>query len=151
LSKLNKFEISKVGKIKRIEIVESRSPLVKKILDMSISLCVGYALSIVLLIIWTFILVHTSINEELSGMSVYFISAISCFISGIIMAVKTRKMGLVNGIMIGFFHIILLYTSRIIYSFDVCITSTFFWVLLIDCLFGAIGGIVGINFFPTRN
>lgn len=85
--------------------VESKSSIVNVIKGIVTS----YIITFLLLFIFSILLTYTSISEDTIAPVILIITIISILVGSSIGSSKIRKNGIINGGMIGFFYIILLY------------------------------------------
>lgn len=108
---------------------------------------VGIALTatLLLLIIYAIILTCTNVSESTISPVIIIATGISILIGSIIANRKITKNGIINGGLIGFIYILIIYliSSLLNGNFSLNIQSI---IMIISAFFcGMIGGIIGIN------
>lgn len=101
--------------------------------------------SILFLLIFAMLLCYTEISENTIKPVVLIITGISILIGSVISTRKIRKNGLINGGVVGFTYVIILYiiSSLVLVGFSISFNSVI--MLLIATITGMLGGIIGIN------
>jgi len=102
-------------------------------------------ITLILLFIFATVLTYSNIQESTIPIVTIVITAISIFIGSSISTIKISKNGILNGGIIGFIYIFLLYiiSSIIQTGFSLNIYSIF--MIIAAILAGMIGGIIGVN------
>ena len=103
------------------------------------------SLSLILLLIFALLLTYTNISEDTMMPVVMTIVGISILIGSTICARKIKKNGIMNGGLVGFIYILLLYlvSSLCLVGFSITINS--FVMLIVGLITGMLGGIIGVN------
>jgi putative membrane protein (TIGR04086 family) len=105
----------------------------------------SYIITIPLFLIFAFILTYSDFPEKFISPIVIIVTIASILLAGAFSTRRMKSKGWLNGGVVGFIYIFLLYlfSSRVSknFSFDNHITSMF----IIGVLSGSIGGIIGIN------
>lgn len=106
---------------------------------------IAIIISVIFLLIFAMLLCYTEISENTIKPVVLIITGISILIGSVISARKIRKNGLINGGIVGFVYVIILYiiSSLTLVGFSININSAI--MLLIATITGMLGGIIGIN------
>ena len=117
----------------------------KRFLIILRSIAISYIISIVLIMIYAILLANTSIPESTIPISTFVISLISVFLGSSMSMIKIRENGLLNGAIVGFVYIILLYILSSIFSTGFGINGYSFAMIIFNVLIGMIGGIIGVN------
>lgn len=106
---------------------------------------IAFIFTLVLLFIFSIFLTYTNIQETTIAPVIIIITAISILAGASISSIKIKKNGILNGGMIGFFYIFVVYffSSLIQTGFNMNVYT----IVMIICsiLAGMIGGIVGVN------
>ena len=114
----------------------------KKILKGTI---IAILTTLILLIVFSFILTYTKLQEQTIPLVTIIITAISILIGGTISTYKIKKNGMLTGMIVGLIYIISIYliSSIITKNFSLNIYSI---IMIIASIFaGALGGIIGVN------
>ena len=101
--------------------------------------------TLVLLIVFSVILTYTNISENTIDPVIITITAISILIGSSIGNKKIKKNGLLNGIGVGGAYILTIYLISSTLNWNFSINFETFLIFLIGIVFGAIGGIIGVN------
>ena len=101
--------------------------------------------TVIMLIIFSIILTYTSINENVINPVIMIITAISVLMGSSIGNIKIRKNGLINGGMIGFIYILLIYLISSILNWRFSLNIQSLIMIAISIIFGILGGIIGVN------
>lgn len=105
----------------------------------------SYLITIPAFTIFALILANTNFPEKLMSPAVVIITVISVFTASYIVARSTKSKGMINGSIVGFLYMLLLYIlSSIVYK-NFKIDRYSITMVLIGVLTGAIGGILGTN------
>lgn len=117
----------------------------KQILLILKGVVIGYAITIVLTLIYAALLAYTDINESTIPTFMFVISIISVFIASSIIVIKTKEKGLKNGGLIGFTYILLIYILGSITGKGFEMTGYVIVTMIFNILLGMIGGVIGVN------
>lgn len=109
------------------------------------SIAISYVISMILMMIYAFLLAHTSISESTIPISTFVISLISVFIGSSLSMIKIRENGLMNGGIVGLIYILLLYILSSIFSTGFGLNGYAIAMIAFHVLIGMIGGIIGVN------
>ena len=101
--------------------------------------------TVIMLIIFSIILTYTSINENVINPVIMIITAISVLMGSSIGNIKIRKNGLINGGMIGFIYILLIYLISSILNWRFSLNIQSLIMIIVGIIFGILGGIIGVN------
>ena len=106
---------------------------------------VSVIITIFLLIVFALLLAYTGISENIITPIIICISGLSIIIGSIISCFRIRKQGLLNGAIVGFIYIFVIYFLSSIIQNDFGLN--FYSVLMIftSAFLGALGGIIGVN------
>lgn len=126
---INKLEFGKKEKISRI---------IKSILF-------SILLTLILLFVYATLLSYTNIPENTMGVAITSISSISILIFSIICMLKIKNNGIINGGIIGFTYMIIIYilSSLVQTGFNLNLYSIV--MIISGTLCGMLGGIIGVN------
>lgn len=106
---------------------------------------IAYIITFVLLFIFSVVLTYTNVGENTIAPVIIIMTIVSILIGSSIGSCKIKKNGIINGGVIGFIYIFILYfLSSIIqvgFSFNVYAIA----MIILSILAGMIGGIVGVN------
>lgn len=102
---------------------------------------ISFALTLILLLLFSIILTYTNINENTIAPVIIVITVVSILIGSSISTIKIRKNGIVNGGIIGLFYILSLYiiSSLVQTGFSLNVYSIVMIILSI------IAGMIGRN------
>ena len=117
----------------------------KRLLIILRSIAFSYIISIILLMIYAFLLANTNIPESTIPISTFVISLVSVFLGSSMSMIKIKENGLINGGIVGFIYIILLYILSSIFSTGFGLNGYSFAMIIFNVLIGMIGGIIGVN------
>lgn len=118
---------------------------IKRILIILRSIAISYAISILLIMIYAILLANTSIPESTIPISTFVISLVSVFLGSSMSMIKIRENGLVNGGIVGFIYIMILYILSSVFSTGFGLNGYSFAMIIFNVLIGMIGGIIGVN------
>lgn len=102
-------------------------------------------ISFILLLIFAMLLCYTNLSENTIKPVVLVITGTSILIGSMISTRKIRKNGLLNGSLVGFIYIIILYLVSSLFLAGFSLTFNSFIMLLVGIVTGIIGGIIGVN------
>ncbi len=102
-------------------------------------------ISFILLLIFAMLLCYTNLSENTIKPVVLVITGISILIGSMISTRKIRKNGLLNGSLVGFIYIVILYLVSSLFLAGFSLTFNSFIMLLVGIVTGIIGGIIGVN------
>ena len=106
---------------------------------------ISVGITIIGLIVFSILLTYTGIGESTIPTVTIIITGASILIGSTIAMTNLKKNGIVNGAIIGFIYIFVLYllSSIIEKNFSLNINSI---IMIISCVIaGALGGIIGVN------
>lgn len=101
--------------------------------------------SVLLLLIFAILLTYTGISETTIIPVILIITGISVLAGSMISTRKIRKNGLINGGLVGFIYIIVLYIVSSLWLVKFSITLNSIIMIIIAVITGMIGGIIGVN------
>lgn len=102
-------------------------------------------ITLILLFIFSIILTYTSIKESTMSPVVIVITAVSILIGSSISTLKIKKMGLVNGALVGLIYILTIYVISSITGLGFSLQLQTIIMMLAAIGAGMIGGIIGVN------
>lgn len=106
---------------------------------------ISYIITIVFIILFSFILVKTNIKEESINTVIIIISSVSILIGTSISTIKLKKHGIINGIIISSIYMIILYIFSSILNQNFLINMNTIFMFFIGIILGILGGIIGVN------
>ena len=108
---------------------------------------VGIALitTFILLIIFAAILTFTNVQESTITPVIIVITGISLLIGSTIGNRKIQKNGLLNGALVGFIYILILYLISSILNGNFALNIASIIMIAVSILFGILGGIIAVN------
>lgn len=106
---------------------------------------ISIILTLIALIIFSVILANTQISENTMKPVITVISAISILIGSIVSVSKIKKMGIVNGAIVGGIYIIIIYVLSSIISSNFSINLSSLILMVASIIAGILGGIIGVN------
>lgn len=107
---------------------------------------VSYIITIPVFMIFAFILANTEFPEKLISPAVLITTIISLLTAGISATKGTKSKGWLNGCIVGFVYMLILYFASSIAMDNFSIDRYIITMGLIGVITGAMGGIIGINF-----
>lgn len=109
------------------------------------NIAIAYSISLLLLMIYALLLTYTNLSESTIPIITFVISLISVLIGSSLTMIKIRENGLINGGLVGFIYIILLYVLSSLFSTGFGLNGYSFSMIIFNVLIGMIGGIIGVN------
>ena len=106
---------------------------------------VSYILSVILIFIFSILLVNTNIKEQYIGIVITIISGISILVGSTVSTRKMNKNGILNGLVISFLYILLLYITSSLATSNFTITINLILFTVLALVLGVFGGILGVN------
>lgn len=106
---------------------------------------ISIILTLVFLFVFSILLAYSDIQESVIPVVLIMITGISILIGSSISTLKIKKNGILNGGIIGFVYILLLYlvSSGVSNNFSLNIYAII--MIIASILAGMVGGIVGVN------
>ncbi len=101
--------------------------------------------SAILLLFFAVLLCYTSLSENTMLPVVLVVTGISILIGSMVSTRKIRKNGILNGGMVGFIYIIILYLISSLFLAGFSLTFNSFIMVIVGVVTGMIGGIIGVN------
>lgn len=112
-------------------------------------ICIGIVISMVITLIALFvlsaILTYTEISENIIKPAIILITGISILIGSSISNIKIKKMGILNGAIIGGGYLIILYLLSSIINTDFAFNIESIITIVVGVILGIFGGILGVN------
>lgn len=105
----------------------------------------SYIITLVLIVIYSFVLAFTSVPESSISLFTFVSGMISVFIGSSVSLIKIKEKGLINGGIVGLLYILVLYVLSSIFSTGFGINGYALWMILFNVIVGMIGGIIGVN------
>lgn len=118
---------------------------VKRIAIIFKNVVFAYIITLVLIVIYSFILAFTSVPESSIPLFVFVSGMISVFIGSSLALIKIKEKGLINGGVVGLSYIMVLYALSSIFVTGFGINGYSFAMILFNVIVGMIGGIIGVN------
>ena len=109
------------------------------------SVIVAILFTIILFIVFALIISFTDITEASADTMVTVATIIGVIISGIISAYGASSKGWLSGSIGGLFYIFIVWLTGLISGYSVSFSKSTAVILALSIVFGAIGGIIGIN------
>lgn len=106
---------------------------------------ISFGLTLMLIFIYSVVLTYTNISEDTIFPVALFITALSIFIGSSVSTIKIKKNGIINGGVIGFIYILLLYLLSSIINMTFGLNIYSLAIIGASVLGGMLGGIVGVN------
>lgn len=116
-----------------------------KLKSITKGIIISYIITIVLIIVFSFILVKTNISEQSINTVIIIISSVSILIGTSISTIKLKKHGIINGIIISSIYMLILYIFSSILNQNFLINMNTILMLSIGIILGIFGGIIGVN------
>lgn len=108
-------------------------------------LVISFILTLVSVFIFSVVLTYTNTPESTIFPVIAFITAISILIGSSISTIKINKKGIINGGIIGFIYIFILYLLSSIITTGFAVNVNTIILMAAATLAGMVGGIVGVN------
>lgn len=101
--------------------------------------------SAILLLFFAVLLCYTSLSENTMLPVILVVTGISILIGSMVSTRKIRENGILNGGMVGFIYIIILYLISSLFLAGFSLTFNSFIMVIVGVVTGMIGGIIGVN------
>ena len=108
-------------------------------------MAISYVLAIILLCIASIVLTYTNVSDNMLLTFVFAIVVITTLIGSTLLARKTKKRGLLMGLIFGLAYFIIIYRISVIFYNGFVFNNTVAMYLLMCLVSGIVGGIVGVN------
>ena len=110
---------------------------------------IGYLIAIISLVVYAALLAYTSVSEEGMPVCVTVIQMFSVLMASLSVTSHMRKQGLKTGVLVAILYMVpITFMSYLHRGGNFSIKFLIFVLYML--LMGAIGGIVGVNFFQNR-
>ncbi len=106
---------------------------------------IAIIITIVALLILSFVLAYTDLKESFAMPIIWIILGCSIIIGSIISSRKVKSNGLINGSIVGFIYIFVLYLLSSLIVRNFALNTYSFIAIAISIITGVIGGIIGVN------
>ena len=106
---------------------------------------VAIIITLIGLLIFATVLTYTDVGEETIKPVIIVITAISILIGSGISTRKIKKMGLINGGIVGLIYILLIYIASSITGSGFALNMYSVMMLIASVIAGILGGIIGVN------
>lgn len=106
---------------------------------------IAFITTLVLILIFALLLTYTNISEDTIFPVVVVITGISILLGSSLSNIKIKKNGLLNGGIIGFVYILLLYLISSSFIGDFSVNTNSIILIIASILTGMLGGIIGVN------
>lgn len=117
----------------------------KNLVNIVKGIVISYLLTFVLLFIFSIVLTYTNIGESTIAPVIIVLTMISILIGSSTSSMKIKKNGILNGGVIGFVYIAILYLISSMVQTGFGINAYTIVMIVLSILSGMIGGIVGVN------
>ena len=124
--------------------------ITKRMIIILRNIFISYVISILLLMVYAFLLAYTNVPESTIPISTFVISLISVFLCSSLSMISIRENGLVNGAIIGFVYVLIIYLLSSIFSVGFTINGNVLLICFLNVIIGMIGGIIGVNIKEER-
>lgn len=101
--------------------------------------------TLILLFIFAIVLTYTNIQETVISPVIIVITAISILVGSSISTLKIKKMGLINGALVGLIYILTIYILSSITGTGFTLQIQTIIMIVSSIIAGMIGGIIGVN------
>lgn len=116
-----------------------------KLVQISKGIAFSIIITLVLLFIYAILLTYTSIKESTIPIVTIAITAISILAGSSISTIKLNKNGLLNGGIIGFLYVFILYIIASIVQTGFALNAYSIIMIIAAIIAGMAGGIMGVN------
>lgn len=106
---------------------------------------IAIILTLILLFIFAIVLTYTNIQETVIPPVIIVITAISILVGSSISTLKIKKMGLINGALVGLIYILTIYILSSITGTGFTLQIQTIIMIVSSIIAGMIGGIIGVN------
>lgn len=101
--------------------------------------------TMVALLIFAILLTYTDITENYMNPVIIASSSISILLGGMMSAIKIKKRGLINGMLVGLIYILTIYILSAITGSGFKFSTGTIIMIISSTIAGMIGGIIGVN------
>lgn len=102
-------------------------------------------ISIIFLFIFAMLLCYTNLSESTIQPVILTITGISILIGSMISTRKIKKNGLLNGGIVGFIYVVILYLLSSLFFASFSLTLNSVMMIIVAIITGMVGGIIGVN------
>jgi len=141
-------ELKYYGGVYIMKMVENEKPsFIKRIKLLSIAkgIIISYIITVPILALFAYLLTYTNFPEKYMAPTVLIATLISIFIAGSVSTREIGSRGWLNGAIVGFLYIFVLYILSSILLTDFSVNKHVISMTIVGILAGSIGGIIGIN------
>lgn len=122
----------------------------KKVATIIVSVFLAYAVSLILFMIYALVLEYTNVSESSIPIITNVIEMVSVFIGSSLAVIKIKEKGLINGALVGFIYILLLYLLSSFLGSGFGLNSYSISMIIFNIIIGIVGGIIGVNMCKER-
>lgn len=126
-------------------IVENSNTKNNGIINIFKGVVISIIFTLILLFIFSIFLTYTNIQESTIAPIIIILTAISILIGSSISTINIKKNGIVNGGIIGFIYIFIIYIISSIVQIGFSLNTNSIIMIIFSIIAGMIGGIVGVN------
>jgi putative membrane protein (TIGR04086 family) len=112
---------------------------------LSKNLALSMMITLILLLVLSMVLSLSDISENITDISIIFISSFSILLGAFLSSKKIKEKGIVFGAILGFAYMILLYLISSVLNADFSFCLNTLYMFLGGIIGGSIGGILGVN------
>ena len=116
-----------------------------KFIDVLKGSITAIVITLISLVIFSTVLANTNINENTIIPVIIAVTAISILIGSIISVSKISKKGLLNGALVGFIYIAIIYLLSSMVNGNFSFDSNSLIIIISAIIAGMFGGIIGVN------
>ena len=106
---------------------------------------IAYFITLLLFLVYSLLLEFTPMPESSIPLFGFISCMLSVFIGSSLAVIKIRENGLINGGLVGFIYILVLYILSSIFSTGFGLNGYAFSMIVFNIIIGMIGGIIGVN------
>ena len=117
----------------------------KNVINIIKGTTIAIIITLIGLLIFATVLTYTEVGEETIKPVIIVITAISILIGSGISTRKIKKMGLINGGIVGLIYILLIYIASSITGSGFSLNMYSAMMLVASVIAGILGGIIGVN------
>ena len=105
----------------------------------------SYLITLILFVIYSFVLAFTSVPESSIPLFAFVSGMISVFIGSSLTLIKIKEKGLINGALVAFVYIVILYILSSVTGTGFGVNGYALSMIIFNLIIGMIGGIIGVN------
>lgn len=102
-------------------------------------------ITIIGILIYSIVLCNTNVAENSMSTVIIIITAISILIGSTISTTNIKKNGILNGMLVGFIYIAMIYLLSSIITGNFLLNINSIIMIIASVITGALGGIIGVN------